>query len=132
MYYASTSETLSGIMAFSPDQTSARTGTLRYNFLMTHSFSLINRRNNMPIQHLLLASDGNDRIIDAETLEDELVITPPLHTSAGNVIPNTDHYRVAVKKHYCRGKIYAVALDRHVASNEIDDAIDLHHPEPIE
>lgn len=86
----------------------------------------------MPTQHLLLASDGNDRIIDADTLEDELVITPPLHTSAGNVIPNTDHHRVAVKKHYCRGKIYAVALDRHAASNEIDDAIDLHHPEPIE
>ena len=47
-------------------------------------------------------------------------------------IAKTGIARVAVTKHYCKGRYYAVALDRHAASNEIDDVIDLLHPDPLD
>ncbi|ARJ43429.1 hypothetical protein B1H58_16225 [Pantoea alhagi] len=86
----------------------------------------------MRIQHLLLSSDGYNRIIEAEKLEDELVVPTTLSSPSAGQGDNAAGHRVVVKKHYCKGKYYAVALDRHAASNEIDDVIDLLQPAPID
>lgn len=86
----------------------------------------------MSIQYLLLSSDGGNRIIEADKLENELVVPASgASLSARNADSDADR-RVVVKKHYCKGKYYAVALDRHAASNEIDDAIDLLQPAPLD
>ncbi|WHQ76938.1 hypothetical protein [Pantoea sp. Lij88] len=86
----------------------------------------------MSIQHLLLSTDGGAVIIESEQLESELVIPPHLQTLTGGEADSDIGHRVAVTKHYCKGRYYAVALDRHAASNEIDDVIDLLHPAPLE
>lgn len=85
----------------------------------------------MSIQYLLLSSDGNNRIIEADELESELVVPADASFSEHEADSDADH-RVVVKKHYCKGKYYAVALDRHAASNEIDDIIDLLRPAPLD
>lgn len=86
----------------------------------------------MSVQHLLLSSDGGHLIIEADELEKELVIPPHLRTVTGGEADGDTGHRVAVTRHYCKGHYYAVALDRHAASNEIDDVIDLLHPAPID
>ncbi|ORM54275.1 hypothetical protein HA41_05720 [Pantoea conspicua] len=86
----------------------------------------------MSVQHLLLSSDGGHLIIEADELEKELVIPPHLRTVTGGEANGDTGHRVAVTRHYCKGRYYAVALDRHAASNEIDDVIDLLHPAPID
>jgi len=86
----------------------------------------------MSVQHLLLSSDGGHLIIEADELETELVIPPHLRTASGGEADGDTGHRVAVTRHYCKGRYYAVALDRHAASNEIDDVIDLLHPVPID
>lgn len=86
----------------------------------------------MSVQHLLLSSDGGHLIIDADQLETELVIPPHLRTDTGGEADSETGHRVAVTRHYCKGRYYAVALDRHAASNEIDDVIDLLHPAPLD
>ncbi|MXP48745.1 hypothetical protein FD733_02510 [Pantoea sp. Eser] len=86
----------------------------------------------MSIQHLLLSSDGGHLIIEADELETELVIPPHLRTASGGEADGDTGHRVAVTRHYCKGRYYAVALDRHAASNEINDVIDLLRPAPID
>lgn len=86
----------------------------------------------MNTQYLLLASDGDNRIIEAEELKGELVVPTPLSSHSSDKADSDAGHRVAVKKHYCNGNYYAVALDRHAASNEIDDIIDLLQPAPLE
>lgn len=86
----------------------------------------------MRIQHLLLSSDGGAVIIEAEQRESERVIPPPLQTLSGDEADSDTGYPVAVTKHSCTGRYSAVALDRHVAGNEIDDVIDLLHPAPLD
>ena len=86
----------------------------------------------MRIQHLLLSSDGGALIIEADQLERELVIPPHLQTTTGGEAGSDTGHCVAVTRHYCKGRYYAVALDRHAASNEIDDVIDLLHPAPLD
>lgn len=80
----------------------------------------------MHIQYLLLSQDGENKIFERETFENELEIP----ASEGGVDNSTGRH-VAVNKHYCNGKYYAVALERHAASNEIDDLIELMHLNPI-
>ncbi|MCZ4058362.1 hypothetical protein O3W44_03555 [Pantoea sp. LMR881] len=86
----------------------------------------------MRIQHLLLSSDGENQIIETEAIESELVIPAPLSTATGSEADSSAGRRVAVKKHYCKGRYYAVALERHAASNEIDDIIDFMQPAPLD
>ena len=86
----------------------------------------------MSIQHLLLSRDGENKIIETEELESELVITTPLSTAAESEADSSAGRRVAVNKHYCQGRYYAVALERHAASNEIDDIIDFLQPHPLD
>ncbi|WP_312055746.1 hypothetical protein [Pantoea brenneri] len=86
----------------------------------------------MSVQHLLLSSDGGHLIIEADELETELVIPPHLRPAGGDEADGETGHRVAVTRYYCKGRYYAVALDRHAASNEIDDVIDLLHPAPID
>lgn len=86
----------------------------------------------MTIQHVLLSRDGENKIVEKAELENELVTEAPEHLSAGEDADKSSGHCVPVKKHYCKGKYYAVALDRHAASNEIDDIIDLLNPSPID
>lgn len=86
----------------------------------------------MSIQYLLLSSDGGNRIIEADQLENELLVPASGTSLSEHKADNDASHRVAVKKHYCKGRYYAVALDRHAASNEIDDAIDLLQPAPLD
>ena len=86
----------------------------------------------MSRQHRLLASDGGAVIIEGEQLESGRVSPPHLQTLSGGEADSDTGHRVAVPKHYCKGRYYAVALDRHAASNEIDDVIDLLHPAPLD
>lgn len=85
----------------------------------------------MSIQYLLLSGDGDNRIIEADELENELAVPASDISFSEHKTDRDADRRVAVKKHYCKGKYYAVALDRHAASNEIDDAIDLLQPTPL-
>ncbi len=71
-------------------------------------------------------------IIEAGQLENELVIPPHRQTLTGGEADSDNGQRVAVTRHYCKGRYYAVALDRPAASNEIDDVIDLLHPAPLD
>lgn len=86
----------------------------------------------MSIQYLLLSGDGDNRIIEADKLENELVVPASGASLSAHETDSDAGHRVAVKKHYCKGRYYAVVLDRHAASNEIDDAIDLLQPTPLD
>ncbi|MDU4093175.1 MAG: hypothetical protein E7H57_07865 [Pantoea sp.] len=86
----------------------------------------------MRIQYLLLSSDGGNRIIEADKLENKLVDSASGASFSEHKADSDADRRVAVKKHYCKGRYYAVALDRHAASNEIDDVIDLLQPAPLD
>lgn len=85
----------------------------------------------MSIQHVLLSQDGDNTIIEKEELVSQLVIPASLKSAVtGHTDPTADRH-VAVNKHYYKGKYYAVAAERHAPANEIDDVIELLHPEPL-
>ena len=86
----------------------------------------------MSVQHLLLAKDGNNTIIEKEEFESPLEISAPMASAAGTPTDNQSGRQVAVNKHYYRGKYYAVAVERHAASNDIDDLIELVQLRPID
>lgn len=86
----------------------------------------------MRVQHLLLSRDGKNQIIERDKLESQLEISSSLQPDTSGRDEGSADRRVAVNKHYYKGKYYAVASERHAASNEIDDLIALVHLEPIE
>ncbi|WP_312241298.1 hypothetical protein [Pantoea sp.] len=86
----------------------------------------------MRVQHLLLSRDGKNQIIERDNMESQLEISSSLQPDTSGHDGGSAGRRVAVNKHYYKGKYYAVAAERHAASNEIDDLIALVHLEPIE
>lgn len=86
----------------------------------------------MSVQHLLLSKNGENKIFEKEALEEQLVVSATLPSSAKEQVDGSADRRVAVNKHYYKGKYYAVAVERHAASNEIDDLIELTKLHPID
>lgn len=85
----------------------------------------------MTVQHLLLARDGTNQVIEKDSLKSHLVIAAKVQSTSSGHLPASVGHHVEVKKHFYSGDYYAVAIERNTDDHEINQLIESTHLPPI-